>query len=149
MSNFDFKGFIFLFQIWSHVEVYFITNPTIPHLHFFDFIWCPKVNFQFLFFFKRKGRAGHSGPAAQLRWPLRPTRPGPACPQPFFLFFFLATPSPLTQAAHQANRARAALELLPPANVQGCTLNSHGCYSFSSLFPSILATVSSRVQYES
>jgi hypothetical protein len=67
-----------LFQIWFHIELFLITNPTVPRLHFSDIFFYAKVYFYF-FIRKKKlnGRCRPNGPAPRSASP-RVTRPSRA-----------------------------------------------------------------------
>jgi hypothetical protein len=55
-----------LFQIWFHIELFLITNPTVPRLHFSDIFFYAKVYF---YFFIRKKK---------FKWALQAERPSTA-----------------------------------------------------------------------
>jgi hypothetical protein len=91
MSDFDFIKSIFVPQISSHNKLFFITNPTVPHLHFSDFSF-QTAKCIFNLCLKKNQRAPAT--PAQPRPPDRSTRPRPNFPGPSPPGRPKATPAP-------------------------------------------------------
>jgi hypothetical protein len=74
-----FLRFTFSSQIWSHIKVLFITNPTVSHLYFSNYFWSSKIIFS-IPVKKQEGRVGRTRPngLAAARSPL--DRPAPGLP---------------------------------------------------------------------